>query len=236
MRCPRRRKACHGTEPRQPREATITHPPGPDPASPGPELPDTPGARRRAAALAGHLGDEASARSLLADPEPVVRATALGALERLGTLTADELAAALHDPAPTVRRRAAEVTAGWPGDAAPGLLELLADADPTVVEVASWAAGERVPPEPGSVDALSGIATTHADALCREAAVAALGAIGDAAGLPAILAATTDRATVRRRAVIALAPFDGPDVVAALESARTDRDWQVRQAAEDLLD
>ncbi len=65
--------------------------------------------------------------------------------------------------------------------------------------------------------------------------MAALGSIGDPAGLPAILAATTDKATVRRRAVIALAPFEGPEVDAALERARSDRDWQVRQAAEDLL-
>ena len=50
-----------------------------------------------------------------------------------------------------------------------------------------------------------------------------------------ILAALPDKATVRRRAVLALAPFDGDDVDAALERARTDRDWQVRQAAEDLL-
>jgi hypothetical protein len=35
--------------------------------------------------------------------------------------------------------------------------------------------------------------------------------------------------------VLALAPFEGPEVDAALERARTDRDWQVRQAAEDLL-
>ena len=40
---------------------------------------------------------------------------------------------------------------------------------------------------------------------------------------------------MRRRAVIALAPFEGPEVQAALEQARSDRDWQVRQAAEDLL-
>jgi HEAT repeat protein len=64
--------------------------------------------------------------------------------------------------------------------------------------------------------------------------VAALGAIGDPAGLPAVLAATRDRPAVRRRAVLALAPFDGPDVDAALERALTDRDWQVRQAAEDV--
>jgi hypothetical protein len=34
---------------------------------------------------------------------------------------------------------------------------------------------------------------------------------------------------------LALAPFDGPEVTAALEKALLDRDWQVRQAAEDLL-
>jgi len=40
---------------------------------------------------------------------------------------------------------------------------------------------------------------------------------------------------VRRRAVLALAPFDGPEVDEALRTALEDRDWQVRQAAEDLL-
>jgi hypothetical protein len=39
---------------------------------------------------------------------------------------------------------------------------------------------------------------------------------------------------VRRRAVLALAPFTGPAVDAALAAALQDRDWQVRQAAEDL--
>ncbi|HEY9558295.1 MAG TPA: HEAT repeat domain-containing protein, partial [Acidimicrobiales bacterium] len=78
------------------------------------------------------------------------------------------------------------------------------------------------------------LATGHDDALVREAAVAALGAIGDEAALPTILAATGDKATVRRRAVLALAPFEGPEVDQALERALEDRDWQVRQAAEDL--
>ena len=79
------------------------------------------------------------------------------------------------------------------------------------------------------------VANGHGDALCREAAVAALGAIGHADGLPVVLEALGDRPTVRRRAVLALAAFDGPEVEAALERALTDRDWQVRQAAEDLL-
>ena len=193
-------------------------------------------ARRRDAAVAGHQHDPDGARRLLDDPDAGVRIAALGALDRLDALTADELATGLADPAATVRRRACEVAAGWPGDdAAVALVPLLDDPEPIVVETAAWASGERVPPERGAVERLMALATGHDDALCREAAVAALGAIGDEVALPAILAATGDKATVRRRAVIALAPFAGPEVDAALEAARTDRDWQVRQAAEDLL-
>ena len=100
---------------------------------------------------------------------------------------------------------------------------------------AAWALGETVqPPSPAVVSALAAVVTGHDDALAREAAVAALGAIGDPDGLPAVLAACRDKPAVRRRAVLALAPFTGPEVDAALADARDDRDWQVRQAAEDL--
>jgi len=191
-------------------------------------------ARRRAAALAGHRGDVAGARSYLADAEPSVRATALGALARAGSLAVTDVAAALLDPSPVVRARAAELTATLPGNVDPPLAPVLDDADPAVVEAAAWASGERRPPEPGVVAVLAAVTTGHVDPICREAAVAALGAIGDAAGLPAILAATADRPAIRRRAVLALAPFDGPDVEAALQRALADRDWQVRQAAEDV--
>ncbi len=188
--------------------------------------------RRRSAALAGHRGDAAAARALLGDPHPGVRAAALGALARTGALTDDELGAGLADRDPAVRRRALELAAGR---ATPPVLALLDDPDPGVVETAAWAAGERSPPEPGAVERLVRLATDHDDPLCREAAVAALGAIGDEAGLPAVLGALADRPAVRRRAVVALAPFDGPEVEAALRRALEDRDWQVRQAAEDLL-
>jgi HEAT repeat protein len=193
-----------------------------------------PAERRHEVALAGHRGDVAIARDALRDPDPSVRATAIGALERSDALVPGDPAAALADPSPVVQRRACEATARLPGDGPPSLLGLLASEDSTVAETAAWASGEREPPEPGSVAALAGLATGHDDALVREAAVAALGAIGDEAGLSAILAATNDKATVRRRAVIALAPFEGEAVDAALERARADRDWQVRQAAEDL--
>lgn len=194
------------------------------------EAPTT--ARRAAAALAGHRGDDATARALLDDRAPAVRASALAALSRLGVATDADLAAALADPAPLVRRRALALAIGHHEVA---LAPLLVDPDDTVVEQAAWACGEREPPEPGVVAALAEVAATHDDALCREAAVAALGAVGDPEGLAAILAATGDRATVRRRAVIALAPFEGPEVEAALRAALDDRDWQVRQAAEDQL-
>ena len=192
------------------------------------------GDRRREAALAGHRGDEAGARKLLRDPLPAVRATALGALARMGVVSEGDVAAALSDPDPAVRRRGCDVAAGRPGLGA-DLVGVLADPDDSVVESAAWALGERGSTAEGVVAALAAVATGHGDSLCREAAVAALGALSDERGLPAVLAATGDRATVRRRAVIALAPFSGPDVDAALARARTDRDWQVRQAAEDLL-
>jgi len=187
--------------------------------------------RRRAAALAGHTGDAAAARALLADPDPGVRGTALGALGRLGQAGVVEVSAALADPSTEVRRRACRVAIGVAGV---NLLDSLADEDPGVVEVAAWALGEQAEVGGDVVTRLAAVATGHDDPLCREAAVAALGALGDERGLPAILAATRDRPAIRRRAVIALAPFSGPEVDAALTAALKDRDWQVRQAAEDL--
>lgn len=188
---------------------------------------------RRRAALSGHAGDEVVARALLRDADATVRSTALGALERMGNVRVADVCAALADTAPEVRRRACRVAIGH---ATVDLTPMLDDPDPGVVEVAAWALGERGADAASAVAPLSAVAVGHADALCREAAVAALGAVGDERGLHAILLATRDRPAVRRRAVIALAPFSGPDVDAALLAALGDRDWQVRQAAEDLRD
>jgi HEAT repeat protein len=53
--------------------------------------------------------------------------------------------------------------------------------------------------------------------------------------LGAVLGALGDKPAIRRRAVVALAAFEGDEVEAALERAAMDNDWQVRQTAEDLI-
>jgi HEAT repeat protein len=189
--------------------------------------------RRREATLAGHRGDGERARAYLRDPHPTVRASALGALARAGCLTTADVSVAVNDAEPAVRRFACEVAGRWAGPGAVGLvLAATGDEHASVVEAAAAALGELG--NRRAVSKLIVVATEHRDPLCREAAVAALGAIGDRRGLPAILTALNDKPAVRRRAVIALAPFDGPEVDGALERALADRDWQVRQAAEDL--
>ncbi len=176
----------------------------------------------------------AKAGGALCDPDDVTRALALSALDRGSLLTEQALDAAFADPSSVVRRRAIELAV----KRSTPLAALLEDPDATVVDTAAWALGERAPARPPSVvvDGLIAVAMSHREPTCRESAVAALGALGDDRGLPAILdAAANATPAIRRRAVIALAPFHGDEVTATLERARTDRDRQVRQAAEDLL-
>ena len=149
---------------------------------------------------------------------------------------------AVTDGSPAVRRRAAELAPALPphADVVPALVARLTDADVTVVEAAAWALGELGDRTvaAGAVDRLA-VTTTRATTATRSRArrrSPRSAALGDARALPAILAACHDKPAVRRRAVLALAPFEGPEVDAAVEAALGDRDWQVRQAAEDLRD
>jgi len=188
--------------------------------------------RWREVALAGHRADPVTARAALADQDPVTRELGLGALLRLDALTDADLEAALRDPTPSVRRRAAIIAAERPSVV---LLSALHDPDATVVEAAAWACGEHETVSDDILTMLIELGVGANDPLVREASVAALGAIGDPRGLPTILHGCTDKPAIRRRAVLALAPFDGDEVDAALQAALTDRDWQVRQAAEDVV-
>lgn len=192
----------------------------------------------KAVTEAGYRGDTEFVTSALDDPDPLMRRAALGAAHRLGLLDAPTFRRFLCDQEATVRRRAVELAARhrWeptPPDDIVSLLIERCDDEWRVAEMSAFALGELGVINDSVEQTLSAMTLEHTDALCREAAVAALGCLG--IGRATILAALDDRAAVRRRAVIALAPFDGPDVDAALRQALQDRDWQVRQAAEDLL-
>ena len=188
--------------------------------------------RRQGAALAGYRGDADTAKAAQHDPDPKVRIAALRSLARLGATTAEQITKALNDTEPAVRIAAVEIAANDPH---PQLEQLLNDEDSMVVEAAAWALGERETAGNAIIDRLSQVARNHSDPLARESAVAALGAIGDDRGLPAILDATHDKVAIRRRAIIALAAFEGAEVTAAYQRARSDRDRQVRDAVEELL-
>ncbi|MFM8626422.1 MAG: HEAT repeat domain-containing protein [Actinomycetota bacterium] len=181
---------------------------------------------------AGFSGDHGTAVLALGDDDEMVRVSALRALDRCGELAPAALAAATVDSSAEVRRAAAELCARHRDVP---VAELVDDADKFVAEMAAWALGERLSPSDDEITVLVDRATTHAEPIVREACAAALGSIGDPRGLPAILAACADKPAVRRRAILALAPFEGKEVEAALRAALEDRDWQVRQNAEDLL-
>ena len=55
-------------------------------------------ARRRDVVIAGHRGEIEFVRAALDDPSDIVRASALGALERTASLSNAELLSALGDP------------------------------------------------------------------------------------------------------------------------------------------
>ena len=187
---------------------------------------------RRAIVIAGHTGDSQLIQQSLTHEHGSIREAALGALARIDQLTDDVLQTFVSDADSQVRIRVAELSATINTF---DLVPLLHDADAQVVEMAAWACGEHESAHEEIMNELIRLVLHHDDALVREAAVAALGAIGDESGLPAILSACQDKPAIRRRAVLALAPFDSPEVEKALKTALEDRDWQVRQAAEDLL-
>ncbi len=194
--------------------------------------------RRRRVIAAGHSGRVGTARKGLADPDPGVQAAALGALARLGALTVPDIAHALSNGPTPVRRRATDAALSVHGRGSRSSLYALmeaslSDPDPLVVVGAAWFLAERR--VAAAVTTLASTARGHDDVRCREAAVAALGAIGDLRGLPAVIDALEDKATIRRRATVALAGFDDPRADAALRRAAADRDWQVRQAADELI-
>ncbi len=192
--------------------------------------------RRINAALAGHRGQASLARRLLSDPDATTRSIALGALGRLNRLTATELETALNDSNVSVRRRALELATKWPDVK---IEFCLGDLDSSVADAAAFSLGERE--EIGAVNGLARMAATHEDQLCRETAVAALGALATIEGsdrpaiLVCLLGAMKDRAEIRRRAILGLFQFEEAEARRAVEGALRDKDRQVRAVASELL-
>jgi HEAT repeat protein len=163
------------------------------------------------------------------------RILALRGAVRQHLVTSHDWIAALRDSDVDVRREALNQVAHATVDdqlVIDAVVTCLSDSDPLVVDGALFALGEHL--SAGAVEQMCVIASTHEDARCRESAVAALGAIGDDRARPAILAALNDKPPVRRRAIVALSNFEGPDIDAALALASEDRDWQVRAAVNQL--
>lgn len=181
---------------------------------------------------AGFSGNQSVAEAGLLSPDGSTRASALRALARLQQLPADTVADFLQDEDSEVRRTAVELAAPFSSVFVHALID---DEDVFVAEMTAWCLGERTSISDEEITVLIDRTTSHSEAVVREACAAALGSIGDERGLPAILAACSDKPAVRRRAILALAPFEGDDVDAALAKALEDKDWQVRQNAEDLL-
>ena len=203
--------------------------------------------RRRAGVLAGHHGDEAAARAAFVDPDPQVRRAGLAALVRLGALNSDDFDAAAGDESLLVRRHVGELAGSISQlrgrqTVVAALVGMLDDEDPALVEAAAFGISEAgfadavpMPPsDKAALDALCRIAYGHPDTVCRESAVVGLGCSQSEEGLRALLHAMGDKPSVRRRCVISLGAYESDLAYEAIERALSDRDWQVRQAAEDL--
>ena len=115
----------------------------------------------------------------------------------------------------------------------------MSDPIPSVAETAAFAVGEQL--DVAATELLILMAQRHEDALCRESAIAALGALVASAEihrvaiLDCLLDAMNDKAQIRRRTLLGLFQFDDPQAQKAMEEALVDTDRQVRSIAADLL-
>ncbi|MCP3974315.1 MAG: hypothetical protein GY720_07475 [bacterium] len=171
--------------------------------------------------------------AFLQDEDATVRRLAVAACSgRVDESLSHQIAEILcTDPDDRVRAEAAEVLAQAGTAALEQLLAASGDGAGVVREAVATALGELK--DGTAVDWLMHAAAADIAKLVREAAVAALGAIGDERALPLLLDLVhIAPPQVRRRSVVALSVFDGPEVEAAIRAAKNDRNPMVREAAE----
>ena len=199
--------------------------------------------RRRQAILARYENSELEESEIIGflnDTAAVVREAALATVVKLNLDAGKHIVNALEDADRGVRKRAVELVIDLSNnhEHISKVLVLLDDSSTFVVETVCWVIGEignNYENVNEAVSKVSQVALNHDDSLCREAAVACLGSLGHIDGLATLLKVLDDKPNVRRRATLALAPFEGHEVEEALKRKLKDRDLQTRQAAEDLL-
>lgn len=160
---------------------------------------------------------------------------AVSACALLGSTALDPLSSlAGHESDEYIRSEIVEVLGRLGADAYPVVWAAREDESIRVIEAVATALGEIG--DAAALPWLLEVGDDHPDGLVREAAVAALGAIGDDRALPTLLEAVRNgKPQIRRRAVVALTAFEGPQVEAALLAARLDRNPMVREVAEAIL-
>lgn len=188
-------------------------------------------------------GDIGLLEDSIANENPRIRQLAISALVRRNPEYAfNKWTVLSKDVDWNVRRRVCELGINIGHQCIPVLIELMNDSQPLVQEMACFAVGEILEnageqeTSPQTDEAIEWLIknASHDDPLVRESSIASLGNIGDLRALNAVLKACTDKAPIRRRAIVALSAFTGKEVDEALDTALEDVDWQVRQAAEDI--
>lgn len=177
----------------------------------------------------------AAPESFLRHDDPELRRLAVAAVTPSPEATATIARLLSADPVPAVRRECAEVLGMTGTGDASLLLKALRDPEAMVREAAATGLGELGASE--TVTTLEAVADDpDEDKLVREAAVASLGAIGDTAALPVLLRlVAAGPPQLRRRCVVALSVFEGPQVERAIRDAANDRNPMVREAAEMIV-
>lgn len=174
---------------------------------------------------------------VLADEGPSVRLAAIRVLARKArAAVTDRVEALLGDSDIWVRCEAARLLDQVPGEKwALRLLDLLKDPVGAVQIAALEALAGRPDSQtmPGVAQAVLPLAR-HPDPEVKQAAIATLGALGDPASLPLLLACLSDPAwSVRSAAAQSLGALGNPKGIGALERlAAADPDPLVRQAAQ----
>ena len=170
--------------------------------------------------------------AFLDDEDPILRRMAITALGAAAANSLfDTLVLILNDEEAAIRAAAAEKLGVCGRRALEYLANAQSDDAPEVREAVATAYGEIS--DASAIPWLVEIGNDDKDRTVREAAVAALGAVGnDQAIEPLLEFIAKGPPQVRRRAIAAITVFDDPRIESAIQRAAFDRNPGVREAAE----